>query len=418
MVDTAVIVTKPEPPHFSRMIFGRWRAFLLPALLISPSVIGTAQSLSGQSDQKPPQTSEKPQPKKVEQYRVTKLTQGSGLQQLGPVAPDGKSMLLIGKRPDKAPNLYAMDLASRRMGRPLTNFNLGVADPQWSPKGDLIALSGFDDSSDFSELYCYDLGSGELRRLTHNRFADKEPVFMPDSKRLLYTTDESPLPDAAFGILHVASIPVAGGKGEYFTDDETSSIEPGISPDQGGVLLVKIDEESGRHSLWEYGKDGKARRNLSGRHFARIHRYMVDPGGGCIVIWGQEQVEQQEDIYLLNLKSGEITALPEPDLPKLRPAVSPDGKLIAFVGAAAHGSQLFLFDMTTGEIQQLTFKGSRVTTPVFVSQNEIFFGSDREGGPEAENEIYAIDLSARLSDKEKEKEEKDKENKEKKEKKK
>jgi len=226
---------------------------------------------------------------------------------------------------------------------------------------------------------------------------------MPDGKRLMYTTDESPLPDAAFGILHVASIPVSGGKGEYFTDDETSSIQPGISPDQSGVLLVKIDEESGRHSLWEYGKDGKARRNLTARRFARIHSYTVNAGCACIVIWGQEQVEQQEDLYLLSLKSGDITALPEPDLPKLRPAVSPDGKLIAFVGAAERGSQLFLFDLVTGQIQQLTFKGTRVITPVFVSQTEILFGSDREGGPQAENEIYGLDLSARLTDKEKDK---------------
>jgi hypothetical protein len=50
-----------------------------------------------------------------------------------------------------------------------------------------------------------------------------------------------------------------------------------------------------------------------------------------------------------------------------------------------------------------------VITPVFVSQTEILFGSDREGGPEAENEIYSLDLSVQLTDKEKEKEtEKDK----------
>jgi Tol biopolymer transport system component len=366
-------------------------------------VAGLAPANFRQTDKKE-SASDKQAQKQGEQYVIKRLTVESGLQQLGPLSPDGKSLLLIGKRPDRAPNLYIMDMATRRMRPPLTNLRWGASDPQWSPKGDVIALSGFDESSDFSELYIYDPGSADLRRLTHNHFSDKEPVFTPDGKRLIYTTDESPLPDAAFGILHVASIPITGGKGEYFTDDETSSIEPGISSDQSGVLLVKVDEESGRHSLWEYGKDGKARRNLTGRHFARIHQYIVNTGCGCIVIWGQEQVDQQEEIYVLNLKSGDITALPEPDLPKFRPTVSPDGKLIAFVGAAERGSQLFLFDATTGEIQQLTFRGTRVITPRFVSQTEILFGSDRESPPEGGNDVYSLDLSAKVSDKEKEKE--------------
>jgi Tol biopolymer transport system component len=387
---------------------GVWRVALGMIFVVVVPWAVSAQS-SGQNEQKPSQSTEKPAQKKTEQYRVSKLTQGSGLQQLGPVSPERKSIVLIGKRPDHAPNLYMMDLGTRRMRPPLTDLRWGAADPEWSPNGELIAFSGFDESSDFAELYIYEIGTRDLRRLTHNRFADKEPVFTPDGKRLLYTTDESPLPDAAFGILHVASIRVSGGKGEYFTDDETSSIEPGISPDKSGVLLVKIDEESGRHSLWEYGNDGKARRNLTGRRFARIHRYIVNAASGSIVIWGQEQVDQQEDIYMLNPKTGEVSALPELDLPKYRPALSPDGKLLAFVGAAERGSQLFLYDLTTGEIRQLTFKGTRVITPVFASQTEILFGSDREGGPEAENEIYSLDLSAQLSDKEKEKEsEKDK----------
>jgi Tol biopolymer transport system component len=363
---------------------------------------GLVQVTSGQTDRKAAGSDKSSQ--KTEQYVVRRLTVGSGLQQLGGLSADGKSLVLIGKRPDHAPNLYIMDMGTRRMRPPLTDLRWGASDPQWSPKGDQIALSGFDESSDFSELYLYDVGTGELRRLTRNHFSDKEPVFMPDGKRLLYTTDESPLPDAAFGILHVASIPITGGKGEYFTDDETSSIEPGISPDQTGVLLVKVDEESGRHSLWEYGRDGKGRRNLTARHFARIHQYIVNNGCGCIVIWGQEQVDQQEDIYILNLKSLEISALPEPDLPKFRPSLSPDGKLIAFVGAAERGSQLFLFDSAIGEIRQLTFKGTRVITPRFVSQTEILFGSDRESPPDGENDVYSLDLSAKITDKDKEKE--------------
>src|SRR5262249_21743086 len=140
----------------------------------------------------------------------------------------------------------------------------------------------------------------------------------------------------------------------------------------------------------------------------RIHQYIVSAPCACIVIWGQEKVEQQEDIYILNVKSGEIRELPMPDLPKYRPALSPDGKLMVFVGAAERGSQLFQYDMAAGEIQQLTFKGTRVITPRFVSDTEILFGSDREGPPGGENEIHSLDLTVKVSDKDKEKDKKEK----------
>src|SRR5215831_13448933 len=81
--------------------------------------------------------------KKAEPYSIRKLTQGIGLQQLGPVSPDGRFVLLIGQKPDRAPNLYRMSLADYTIRPPLTNMKSGVADPVWSSGGDRIAFAGF-----------------------------------------------------------------------------------------------------------------------------------------------------------------------------------------------------------------------------------------------------------------------------------
>jgi Tol biopolymer transport system component len=64
--------------------------------------------------------------------------------------------------------------------------------------------------------------------------------------------------------------------------------------------------------------------------------------------------------------------------------------LIAFVGPTDSGPQLFIYDSTTAQIQQLTYKPGHTHSPVFVSNNEIMFGSDRD----RENEIYVVDLKA------------------------
>jgi Tol biopolymer transport system component len=335
--------------------------------------------------------------KKAEPFKVEKLTQGMGLYSIGPVSPDKQSILLLGRKPEQAPNLYVMNLSDRSIRPALTSFKWGASDPAWSPDGMSVALAGFNETATFSELYTLELKTGRLVRLTSNAFNDKEPVYMPDGKRLLYTTDESPLPDAAFGILHVSSIAVGGGKTEGFTEDEGSSIHPGLSGDGKSILLVKVDEQSGRHSLWQYGFDGRPQRDLTERQFARIHRVIPGFADGKIIIWGQEEPEQQDGVYIFDPKTGKAAELPDPDLPKRSPSISPDGRMIAFIAPTEAGTQLFVYDAATGQIQQLSKKPANTHSPVFISNNQIVFGSDRE----RENEIFLIDLTANAAEEKK-----------------
>lgn len=340
---------------------------------------------------------EKKEEKRPDAFKVQRITQGMGLYSIGPVSPDKKSVLLIARKPDASPNLYVMNLGDHSIRPPLTNLKWGVAGPQWSPDGQSIAFAGFNETASFDEIFIADLKSGRVRQLTSNAFSDKEPVFTPDGKRLLYTTDESPLPNAAFGILHVASVPVEGGKPQVFTEDECSSIQPGISVDRKGVLLLKVSDNSGRHSLWQYGLDGTAQREITETRYARIRSYITGAARGMLVLWAQEEAEQQAAIYLFDPVVGQAHDLPEPDLPKQNPTLSPDGKLIAFIGLARTGPQLFLYDSVTNQIKQLTYKPANNYTPMFVSNTEILFGSDRD----KDNELYLLDLSQPFEEKKK-----------------
>lgn len=382
-------------------------------LIIRPGVLGLAAqytalalfpaflffSVSGAPAQEPKTKDEKKEEKKPDAFKIQKLTQGMGLYAVGPVSPDRKSVLLLAHKPDAAPNLYLMNLGDHSIRPPLTNLKWGVTGPEWSPDGQSIAFAGFNETATFDEIFILDLKSGKLRQLTRNAFSDKEPVFTPDGKRLLYTSDESPLPDAAFGILHIVSIPVEGGKPQVFTEDDCSSIQPGISADRKSVLLLKVSDNSGRHSLWQYGLDGTAQRDLTETRYARIRSYIPGAARGMIVLWAQEQAEQQGALYLFDPQVGQVHELPEPDLPKQNPTLSPDGKLIAFIGLARTGPQLFLYDSVTDQIKQLTYKPGNNYSPRFVSNTEILFGSDRD--KDKENELYLLDLSQPFEEKKK-----------------
>ena len=378
----------PRIPHSPRLVLGLVLSMMLLLIPSSPHV---------SADQEPKTKEEQKEEKKPDVFKVQKLTQGMGLYAIGPVSPDNKSVLLLAQKSNSAPNLYLMNLADRSIRPPLTNLKWGVSDPQWSPDGQSIAFSGSSDTASFDEIFVLDIKTSSVRQLTKNAFSDKEPVFMPDGKRLLYTSDESPLPNAAFGILHVASIPVSGGKPSGFTEDDCSSIHPGLSADGKSVLLVKVSDASGRHSIWQYGLDGKPQRDLTEEKFARIRKYISGAAGGLILVWAQEQVEQQDGIYLLDPRSAQVRELPEPDLPKASPSLSPDGKLVAFVAPGNFGSQLYIYDFSSEQIKQLTFKPGITHSPVFVSNNEILFASDRDG----QNELYAINLTQPFEEKKK-----------------
>ena len=368
-------------------------AFNIGTLAICVTILLTPLSSnrvsSNQSDKKDKKEDKKDDKKIPEPFKIQRLTQGMGLTSVGPVSPDRKSVLLLAHKADSAPNLYVMSIGDRSIRPPLTNMKWGVTGPQWSPDSQWIAFAGFNETASFDEIFVLNVKTGTIRQLTKNSFSDKEPVFTPDSKQVLYTSDESPLPDAAFGTLHVASIPIGGGKAQFFTEDECVSIRPVIAPDKKTVLLIKISENSGRHSLWEYSLDGKPGRDLTETRYARINGYIPGATRGMIVLWAQEEAAQQDNIYLFDRDISQAHELPQPDLPKRSPALSPDGKLIAFVGPSGTGSQLFLYDSTTQELKQLTFKPGGTSQPVFVSNTEIFFGSTRE----KESELYVIDLS-------------------------
>lgn len=361
------------------------------------TVLGIMLAALSFSDRAASCQSDKKEEKKTEPFKIQKLTQGMGLYSIGPVSPDKKSVLLIAKKPEAAPNLYVMNIGDHSIRPPLTSLKWGVADPAWSPDSQSVAFAGFNETASFPEIYVLSLKGGGPRQLTKNGFVDKEPVFTPDGKRILYTSDESPLPDAAFGILHVAAIPVAGGKPDFFTEDECSTIRPAMSSDGKSVLLIKVSDASGRHSLWQYGLDGAPLRDLTETRYARIRGYIPGAAGGSIVLWAQEEAEQQDNVYLFDPAVPRARELPDPDLPKMSPTLSPDGKLIAFVGPSGAGSQLFLYDSTTDQIKQLTYKFANTHSPKFVSNTEILFGSDRDN----ENEVYLLDLSRPVEEKKK-----------------
>jgi Tol biopolymer transport system component len=50
---------------------------------------------------------------------------------------------------------------------------------------------------------------------------------------------------------------------------------------------------------------------------------------------------------------------------------------------------LYLYDVATGQIQQLTVKGTNSHSPVFIANDKLLFASNRDG----DKELYLLDLA-------------------------
>jgi Tol biopolymer transport system component len=87
-----------------------------------------------------------------------------------------------------------------------------VFHPAWSPDGTQIAFSGL--GGGISDLFLCDLATGAVRKLTDDRFADLQPSWAPDGRRLVYTTDRfsSELDVLRFGEYELATMDVASGR--------------------------------------------------------------------------------------------------------------------------------------------------------------------------------------------------------------
>ena len=157
--------------------------------------------------------------------RVTRVTRGGRL--VSPdVHPDGDRAVAV-QEGGGTNRLVLVDLASGDV-TPLTEANPDQhwAFPRWSPDGGRIAVSQWRSGGRF-DVVVLD-GDGELvARVTDDRAVDASPVWSPDGRALLWTSDRTGIPN-----IFAAAIDAAGrpGSARQVTNILTGVAHPAIDP--------------------------------------------------------------------------------------------------------------------------------------------------------------------------------------------
>jgi len=167
----------------------------------------------------------------------------------GAWSPDGRSLAFAAKTGGQDA-LYLIDVASGAIESKLT-FGLDeVQTATFSPDGTEIVFVGLDAGQ--SDLYRVRRDGSDLRRLTHDRAAERDPQWSPDGERIAFVTDAGADTDFSalrFGRMHVAILDLATGAVRDVTPFATGkAVSPAWSAN--GESLAFVSDRDGTSNIY------------------------------------------------------------------------------------------------------------------------------------------------------------------------
>ena len=217
----------------------------------------------------------------------------------------------------------------------------GIADnPSFSPDGTAVAFSGSSDRN--REIFVKQIKSGQIRQLTHDKSIDVNPAWSPDGSSIaFYRVHENS------GDFVVTSL----GGGAMRIVGSSRSVIAGLSTSSTPMPPVGPAWTRDRNHLVVVDKDGAGRADC---------------------------------LFLLDIRDGSKALLTSPPVTTVgdgSPAVSPDGRTIAFVRTTSYGtSDLFLVPLQGGQPQPITSDHADINGLAWTGDgHQLIFSSNRAG---------------------------------------
>ncbi|MFM2041838.1 MAG: hypothetical protein RLY86_414 [Pseudomonadota bacterium] len=295
------------------------------------------------------------------------------------ISPDGKRIVYarmsMDIMTDKAvPGLWLVD-ADGANHRPLLDGPVAASQPRWSPTGDRIAYVAA--AAGQSQIHVRWMDTGQTALVTRTTESPGALAWSPDGKWIAFTmlVPEGPAPLAK---------PPAMPDGAEWAKGVTVIDDMIYRRDGQGYV------EQGHVHLFVVPADGGTPRQLTRGDFNHSGTPVWTPDGGAVIIIANRNADWQtdpvdSDLWEVALADGAMRALTSRDGPDASPAISPDGRWIAYTGfddrkMGYQNAGLYLLDRRSGQTKLLTGDlDRRVEDPAWAGNDSLLITYEDEG---------------------------------------
>ncbi len=297
------------------------------------------------------------------------------------ISPDGSRIAYVRRSGDimtdrMRPTIWLVDARTGQQ-MPLAGGPGAHSQPRWSPDGKRLAYISTAEGG-AAQLYVRWMDSGESVRITGLPDAPSSISWSPDGRRIAYAMF---VPDEGMKL----GTPPKKPEGAQWAPPLEIHTAVNYRSDAEGYA------KPGYSHLFLVSAEGGAPRQLT--FGARHHEGPLSwaPDGETIYFSGNRDPDWEREpfdseVYALSVVSGAVAALTDRNGPDGSPAVSPDGRLIAYVGYDDerfnyHNSQLFVMNRDGSNRRLLTGALDRsVETPVWAADGRSIFVAYEDQG--------------------------------------
>lgn len=247
------------------------------------------------------------------------------------ISPDGKRVVYVRAFADvmtdrRYSNLWIVNFDGSGH-RPLTSGKRNDGSPRWSPSGDRLAFVSVADGE--AQIHMRWMDSGTTQVVTRVRKTPSSIVWSPDGTQIAFL---ALVPSAPKTVGKMPSKPA----GADWAPPARMIDQPVYRFDQVGYL------ETGFTHVFVVPAEGGTPRQISSGDFEHRGRFRSGylawtPDGKHLLVAGKRRDDAwrqplNSEIYEFDVASGDVRALTDRVGPDEAPAISPDGKKIAYLG--------------------------------------------------------------------------------------
>jgi Tol biopolymer transport system component len=203
------------------------------------------------------------------------------------------------------------------------------------------------DSGDF-DIYVMDVSKGDVRQLVSGPGNDVDAIWSPDGNRIAFSSDRDENHE-------IYLLNIDGGDLQQLTSDPASDWGPTWSAE--GNYIAFASDRNGKMHLFVMDSDGTNQHPLEPESETAGWAPAWSPVRNEIVFVSDR--DGDSDLYLVQLESSSVIPLTFNDRQDERPAWSPDGDQIVYMGAKENTSlfdpdEIYIIPRLGGEPRQLT----------------------------------------------------------------